>query len=47
MTITNNKGVEVDTGISLDNMPYIMMLAMAALGTLGFVSKKRKEEEMF
>lgn len=45
--ITNNKEEEVATGINLDNMPYIMMLAMAALGAFGFVSKKRKEEEMF
>jgi len=42
--ITNKKGVEVNTGISLDNMPYIMVLAMVALGLVGFVSKKRSME---
>lgn len=42
--ITNNKGTEVNTGISLDNMPYIMLLAIAALGLVGFVSKKRSIE---
>ncbi len=47
MTITNNKGTVVDTGISLDNMPYIMVLAMTVLGAFGFVFKKRKEEEIF
>ncbi|MEQ2561926.1 FctA domain-containing protein [Ventrimonas sp. CLA-AP-H27] len=45
--ITNNKGVTVDTGITLDSLPYIMILAVAALGMVGFVAKKRKEEEMF
>jgi len=44
VVITNNKGVTVDTGISLDNMPYIMVLAMVALGLVGFVSKKRSME---
>lgn len=42
--ITNNKGTSVDTGISLDNMPYFMVLAMVALGLVGFVSKKRSNE---
>lgn len=45
--IINNKEEEVATGIKLDNMPYLMMLAMTVLGAFGFVSKKRKEEEMF
>lgn len=27
VTITNNKGVPVDTGINMDNLPYILMLA--------------------
>ena len=43
-TVTNTKTVEVDTGISLDNMPYIMVLALVALGLVGFVSKKRSME---
>ncbi|MBQ6833819.1 MAG: hypothetical protein IJO55_05310 [Lachnospiraceae bacterium] len=42
--ITNNKDGNVDTGISLDNMPYIMVLALVALGLVGFVSKKRSME---
>lgn len=46
-TVTNTKTTEVDTGISLDSMPYLMTLALSAMGALGFVSKKRKEEEMF
>jgi len=41
---TNTLTSEVDTGISLDNMPYIMVLALVALGLVGFVSKKRSME---
>ncbi|MCI6886551.1 MAG: DUF5979 domain-containing protein [Lachnospiraceae bacterium] len=44
VTITNTKGGTVDTGINLDNAPYILLLAMAALGMFGFVSKKRTSE---
>lgn len=41
---TNTLTNVVDTGISLDNMPYIMVLAMVVLGLVGFVSKKRSME---
>lgn len=41
---TNTLTNVVDTGISLDNMPYIMVLALVALGLVGFVSKKRSME---
>ena len=44
VVITNNKGGTVDTGINLDNAPYILLLAIAALGMFGFVSKKRSSE---
>ena len=43
--ITNNKGAIVDTGISLDALPYLMMLGMSGLGALGFAGKRRKEED--
>ena len=42
--IVNNKGTEVDTGITLDNMPYILILTVVAIGAVGFVSKKRSSE---
>lgn len=45
VTITNEKGVTVDTGISLDALPYLMMLGMSGLGALGFAGKRRKEED--
>lgn len=41
---TNILGATVDTGISLDNMPYILVLALVALGLAGFVFKKRSTE---
>ena len=44
VSINNNKGTDVDTGINLDNAPYILLLAIAALGMFGFVSKKRSSE---
>lgn len=44
VTYTNQLGTAVDTGISLDSMPYLMVLALAALGLFGFVSKKRYNE---
>ena len=44
VNVINKKETGVDTGISLDNMPYFMVLAMVALGLVGFVSKKRSNE---
>ena len=44
--ITNNKGDgEIDTGVILDNAPYILMLAVVAGGAMMLVIKKRREEE--
>ena len=45
VTFTNTLTNEIDTGISLDSMPYLMTLALSAMGALGFAGKKRKEEE--
>jgi len=46
VTITNTKGAEVDTGISVDSIPYIAMLGVVAIGGTGFlVSKKRRSED--
>lgn len=42
VTITNNKGGTVDTGINMDSMPYILLLAVAFVGLFVFVSKKRE-----
>lgn len=44
--ITNDAGEgEIDTGVILDNAPYILMLAVVAGGAMMLVIKKRREEE--
>lgn len=44
--ITNNKHAEIDTGISLDTLPYVVLLAVAALGAaLLFIRRRRREED--
>ena len=35
----------IDTGVILDNAPYILMLAVVAGGAMTLVIKKRREEE--
>ena len=46
VTITNHKGDDnIDTGVILDNAPYILMLAVVAAGAMTLVIKKRREEE--
>lgn len=42
---TNVKDGEIDTGVILDNAPYILMLAVVAGGAMMLVIKKRREEE--
>lgn len=44
VTITNNKGTTVDTGIILDSAPYVLLLALAAAGMFAVVNKKREDE---
>lgn len=43
--ITNTSTENVDTGVILDNAPYILMLAVVAGGAMTLVIKKRREEE--
>ena len=46
VTITNHKGDgNIDTGVILDNAPYMLMLAVVAGGAMTLVIKKRREEE--
>ena len=45
-TITNKRGDDtIDTGVILDNAPYILMLAVVAGAAMTLVIKKRREEE--
>lgn len=41
--ITNNKGTDVDTGIVLDSLPYVLVLAGA--GAVALTMARRKNEE--
>ena len=42
-TITNNKDIDVDTGVSLDSLPYILVLAaVAVIAAVLFVRKRRE-----
>lgn len=43
--ITNNKNADVDTGISLDSIPYIMILGLAVLGISGLFLKRRRNAD--
>lgn len=44
-TITNNKGVAVDTGITLDSLPYILMLVVVCAAMFVLFTKKRAARE--
>lgn len=44
-TIINSSTENVDTGVILDNAPYILMLAVVAGAAMTLVIKKRREEE--
>lgn len=41
VTINNNKGESIDTGISLDNMPYVIIMGLVVLAGAAMLMKKR------
>jgi len=46
ITVTNTKNTEVDTGIALDSLPYILLLVLAVLFVIFFLAKhKRRRDE--
>lgn len=45
VTFTNTLTKEVDTGITMDSMPYVLLLAVACMGLFVFISKKRMMRE--
>lgn len=46
VTITNTaKTTEIDTGVSTDTMPYILLMAFVAILAVAFVAKKRSVNE--
>lgn len=44
VAITNNKGTTVDMGVTLDSLPYILLLAVACVGMAVVLTKKRRED---
>lgn len=45
VTITNTKGTDINTGISLDSLPYIIALAVVAVGVVVFLLRRRRRED--
>ena len=43
--VTNTKNTSVDTGITMDSMPYVLLLAVACFGMVVLFSKKRMMRE--
>lgn len=41
MNITNTKDIEIPTGVYVDYIPYVVLLAVAVLGLVAFVVKRR------
>lgn len=45
LTINNNKTVQVDTGILLDTLPYILILGVVVAGAVLMIRKRRNRED--
>ena len=45
VTITNTKESTVDTGIVLDSLPYVLLIAVAVVGVVIFTARKRSHRE--
>lgn len=43
VTITNTKDIDVDTGITLETLPYVLLMALAAMGFVALKLRKREE----
>lgn len=39
--ITNNKGTQIDTGITTDNLPYIVLMGIVVLAGVAMIAKRR------
>ncbi|MDR7871444.1 MAG: DUF5979 domain-containing protein [Tissierellaceae bacterium] len=44
-TITNERDIIIDTGINLDNLPYVLILVGVAAGLVAFTFKRRVSDE--
>ena len=45
VTITNTKNSAVDTGIVLDSLPYVLLIAVAVVGVVIFTARKHSRRE--
>ena len=43
--VKNNKGTTLDTGVSLDSLPYLLMLAVAGAGLVLMIARKRRVQD--
>lgn len=43
-TVTNRKEVTIDTGVSIQTVPYVMILAVAMAGAAMMIIRRRKED---
>lgn len=43
VTITNNKNIDVDTGVALDFVPYVLIMALVLAGVALRIYRRRKE----
>ena len=43
--VTNTKGTDLDTGVSLDSLPYLLMLAVAGAGLVLMIARKRRVQD--
>ena len=43
--ITNDKGIEIATGVSLDTLPYVLVLALAGAGLVLMIARKRRVQD--
>ena len=43
VTFTNDKGIDIDTGVALDSVPYVLMMALAVIGMAVLFVRKREE----
>ena len=43
ITITNTKDIIPDTGITLETLPYVLLMALAMMGLVALKLRKREE----
>ena len=43
ITVTNHKEVNIDTGVSLDSLPYIIILALVIAGIAALILVRRRQ----